>query len=336
MNNTLWRSGSETINGFRMHYRDWRPRDEASLPVLALHGSLSQSGAWIALAQTAKTIRMLCPDQRGFGLSEDPGSDLCSEFAADALALAQRLLPPRFVIMGHSFACSIALEAARIAADKIAAVVLVDPVVRLPTASPTAAPPPLVLPESFATLEDAVRYFRETEEGDWPGDTLERFVADIMLRDDATGTWRFPYTPARLRRLRAFTASPASDYDLFAKAKAVRCPVLIFRGGASKRFPAAAEAPFVAGFPSKAGGRTLPDQRPFPDRERNRHCRRRLAALPRRTPLSAACPASPDIVLRYCHLRNTNDRCRFPDLSPAQPASDSLRSAALAAAGLRG
>ena len=106
------------------------------------------------------------------------------------------------------------------------------------------------MPESFKTFDDAVRYFRETEEGDWPGDTLERFVEDIMLRDDATGAWRFPYTPARLRRLRAFTASPASDYGLFAKAKGVRCPVLIFRGGASKRFPAAAEAPFVAVFTS--------------------------------------------------------------------------------------
>lgn len=250
MNSTLWRTGSETCNGFRLHYRDWRPRDEASLPVLALHGSLSQSGAWIALAQAAKTVRMLCPDQRGFGLSEDPGTDACSEFAADALALARRLLPPRFVVMGHSFACSIALEAARIAAGKIAAVVLVDPVVRLPTASPIAAPP-LALPESFARFDDAVRYFRATEEGDWPGDTLARFVQDIMLRDDASGAWRFPYTPARLRRLRAFTASPASDYDLFAKAKAVRCPVLIFRGGASKRFPAAAEAPFVEAFPTK-------------------------------------------------------------------------------------
>jgi len=263
MNSTLWRSGSETINGFRMHYRDWRTRDETSLPVLALHGSLSQSGAWIALAETAKTIRMLCPDQRGFGLSEDPGSDLCSEFAADALALAARLLPPRFVIMGHSFACSIALEAARSAADNVAAVVLVDPVVRLPTVSPTAAPP-LVLPESFATLGDAVRYFRETEEGAWPGGTLERFVHDIMLRDDGSGAWRFPYTPARLRRLRAFTASPASDYDLFAKAKAVRCPVLIFRGGASKRFPAAAEAPFVETFPTKPTVVLCPTSGHFP------------------------------------------------------------------------
>ena len=196
-------------------------------------------------------------------MSEDPGSDLCSEFAADALALAARLLPPRFVIMGHSFACSIALEAARSAADKIAAVVLVDPVVRLPTASPTASPP-LVLPESFATLEDALRYFRETEEGAWPGDTLERFVHDIMLRDDGIGAWRFPYTPARLRRLRAFTASPASDYDLFAKAKAVRCPVLIFRGGASKRFPAAAEAPFVQAFPAKPAVVLCPTSGHFP------------------------------------------------------------------------
>jgi hypothetical protein len=56
---------------------------------------------------------------------------------------------------------------------------------------------------------------------------------------------RFPYTPVRLQRLRAFTASPESDYNLFAKAKALRCPLLIFRGGMSKRFPPGAEQPFL-------------------------------------------------------------------------------------------
>jgi pimeloyl-ACP methyl ester carboxylesterase len=64
--------------------------------------------------------------------------------------------------------------------------------------------------------------------------------------------------------LRAFTASPASDYDLFAKAKAVRCPVLIFRGGASKRFPAAAEAPFVETFPTKPTVVLCPTSGHFP------------------------------------------------------------------------
>jgi thioesterase domain-containing protein len=73
--------------------------------------------------------------------------------------------------MGHSFACSIALEAAQIAAGHVAAVVLVDPVVHVGAASAVstaASPPPLA---TFATLEEAERHFRETEEGEW-GDSL--------------------------------------------------------------------------------------------------------------------------------------------------------------------
>lgn len=259
-----WTSGFHTINGFKQFVRDWQPSEPTGLPVLALHGSLTQSGMWIAPAEAARSIRMLCPDQRGFGLSEDPGDDSCAAFASDAIALAQSLLPERYVVMGHSFASSIALEVAHRAAGQVAAVVLVDPVVRIgpPPASPGAPAAPL--PETFATFEEAERHFRNTEEGIWPDDGLRRFVQDIMMRDGDNGPWRFSYTAARLRRLRAFTASPVSDYDLFAKAKAVRCPVLVFRGGMSKRFSSVAEPAFLAAFASKPQLVLCPDSGHFP------------------------------------------------------------------------
>jgi pimeloyl-ACP methyl ester carboxylesterase len=262
MHSDPWRTGTYTIDGSSLFYRDWQPRDEATLPVLALHGSLTQSGSWIALAEATKTIRMLCPDQHGFGLSGDPGGDACAAFAADALALAQAQLPARFAVMGHSFACSIALEVARRAPGRIAAAVLVDPV--MPMQKPAGRPPPpaAAYPESFASRVEAENHFRTTEEGAWPDETLSRFVDDIMLRDG--DTWRFPYTLPRLRRLRAFTASPASDYHLFEKAKDVRCPVLVFRGAASKRFPAAAEPPFLDAFASKPALVVCPTSGHFP------------------------------------------------------------------------
>ena len=72
MKTGFWRTDYQTVSGFSQFCRDWQPRDESCLPVLALHGSLTQSGMWIALADTARTVRMLCPDQRGFGRSEDP------------------------------------------------------------------------------------------------------------------------------------------------------------------------------------------------------------------------------------------------------------------------
>ena len=107
----FWRTDYHTINGFRQFCRDWQPREESCLPVLALHGSLTQS-------------------------------DSCAEFASDALALAQNLLPERYVVMAHSFACSIALAAAHRAAGHIAAVVLVDPVMRVGMSAAPAAPSP--------------------------------------------------------------------------------------------------------------------------------------------------------------------------------------------------
>jgi pimeloyl-ACP methyl ester carboxylesterase len=56
----LWRTDSRTINGFNQSYRDWQPGDEPCLPVLALHGSLTQSGMWIAPAEAAGSIPACC------------------------------------------------------------------------------------------------------------------------------------------------------------------------------------------------------------------------------------------------------------------------------------
>jgi pimeloyl-ACP methyl ester carboxylesterase len=170
----------------------------------------------------------------------------------------------RYVVMAHSFACSIALATAHRAARHVAAVVLVDPVVRIGAPSNAQAAPSTPPPQTFARLYEAERYFRDTEEGKWTEDALRRFVQDIMMRDGESGPWRFPYTPVRLKRLRAFTASPDSDYNLFAKAKALRCPVLIFRGGMSKRFPPTAEQPFLQAFASKPRLVVCPTSGHFP------------------------------------------------------------------------
>ncbi|MCC7487236.1 MAG: alpha/beta hydrolase [Burkholderiales bacterium] len=240
-----WRTGATSIAGFRQFYREWRPGEERYPPVLALHGSLTQSGMWIALAERIGDLRMVCPDQRGYGRSDTPQGDACADFARDARLIAESLLPARYVVVGHSFACSIALELARVDAERVAGVVLIDPVVRLPGAQ---APrnPAVPRPESFATLAEAERHFLETEEGEWNPAALARFTRDVMI--EAGGAWRFPYTAERLGRLRSFTASAGGDYDLLGKAALVTTPVLACRGGASKRFPASAEAAFLAAF----------------------------------------------------------------------------------------
>lgn len=41
----FWRTDFHTINDFSQFCRDWQPRDESWLPVLAVHGSLTQSSS---------------------------------------------------------------------------------------------------------------------------------------------------------------------------------------------------------------------------------------------------------------------------------------------------
>lgn len=52
--------------------------------------------------------------------------------------------------------------------------------------------------------------------------------------------------------------------NLFAKANALRCPVLVFRGGVSTRFPEALEHSFCEAFPSRPKLVVCPKSGHFP------------------------------------------------------------------------
>jgi len=237
-----WRAGYETIGPLRMYYRDWRPAGGGKAPaVVALHGSLVQSGMWIPVAEGVGKARFICPDQRGYGLSSDPGSgDSAADFARDAIGLANALMLDRFTVMGHSFAYAIALEAARMEPERVAAAVLVDPTVRDASGHQQNLGRAAERPASFPSFAETLRWWRENEEGGWPAAEVKRFLREVMIAEGNGGPCRAPYTQERLLRLRAFQASPGSDYGIGA-AKHVKCPVLIFRGSLSRRLSAQAE-----------------------------------------------------------------------------------------------
>ena len=56
MSGNLWGTDDFTHRGFRQFYREWQPRHESSPPVLALHGSLTQSGMWNAIAEGVASV----------------------------------------------------------------------------------------------------------------------------------------------------------------------------------------------------------------------------------------------------------------------------------------
>ena len=233
-----WYAGFETVSNFQIFFRDWRPAKKTTfLPVIALHGSLIQGGMWNATAEGAGSIRMICPDQRGFGRTDDPvAGDAATDFARDVIGLADALLLDRFVVMGHSFAASIALAVAVKRPDRVAATVLMDPTVRDASAANANLEATHSRPMEFKDISQAQKFITESEEGNWPPTRTRRFLSDVLVSDGADGVCRVPYEKSRILRLREFQASSASDYDPVFWAKRTKCPSLVFRGEASKRF----------------------------------------------------------------------------------------------------
>ncbi len=261
-----WRSGFETVSNNRMFYRDWRPAGGESLPpVIALHGSLSQGGMWLNTAEKIGTIRFICPDMRGYGRSGDPGGgDAAVDFAQDAIRLIDALLINRYSVMGHSFAGSIALKVAEMDPDRVASVVLVDPTVRNPKGNRGNLDVAKKRPHRFENIEEARRFWNESEECHWPARNLSRFVRDIMDTEGAGAACKMPFEADRLIRLRGFQASAAGDYFPEKIAKKVKAPVLVFRGGVSRRFSSEGQKILEAGFSRKPKVVLCPKSGHFP------------------------------------------------------------------------
>ena len=261
-----WRSGFETVSNIRMFYRDWRPAGGESLPpVIALHGSLSQGAMWLDTAEKIGKVRFVCPDQRGYGKSEDPGrGDAAVDFAQDAIRLADALVISRYTVMGHSFAGSIALKVAAMDPDRVASVVLVDPTVRSTKRARGNLDLVRKRPYRFDNIEEALRFWKESEEGHWPASNLSRFVRYIMDIEGEGAACEMPFEMERLIRLREFQASAAGDYFPEKIAKKVKAPVLIFRGGVSNRLSSEGHKNLESGFSKKPKTVVCPKSGHFP------------------------------------------------------------------------
>ena len=248
-----WRSGFEEVSNYRMYYREWRPMTGGEgLPVIALHGSLSQGGMWFSTAERVGAVRMICPDQRGYGKSADPGrGDAAADFAQDAIRLADGLLVDRFVVMGHSFASSIALKVAEMAAGRVGGVVLVDPTVRSAKGNRGNLEVARQRPNRFKNYSEVKKFWKKAEEGQWPAKNLDRFLRDIMISAPGKAMCEMPFVNERLVRLREFQASASGDYFPDKIAQKIKSSVLIFRGGKSRRFSGEGQKILAGAFPKK-------------------------------------------------------------------------------------
>jgi len=108
-----------------------RPAGKA--PVLLLHGLASNMTRWsefvehTALVEQRDVVRV---DLRGHGDSPTRGRISLESWCGDLLALLDALGAPRALLVGHSLGAQVALACATHAPDRVAGLVLIDPVFR--------------------------------------------------------------------------------------------------------------------------------------------------------------------------------------------------------------
>lgn len=112
---------------------DGRPRGPlavhtagAGTPLLLLHAFPLDHSMWRAQAPLAEHVRLIVPDQRGFGASPGPGPESVADLAADAVALLDALHVSRAVVCGVSMGGYVAQHVAARHPDRVAALVLAD------------------------------------------------------------------------------------------------------------------------------------------------------------------------------------------------------------------
>ena len=99
----------------------------SGLPLLLLHGFPLDHGMWARQEPLAEQLRLIVPDQRGFGGSSGPGPESIEQLADDAVTLldAVHVAGPA-VVCGLSMGGYVAQHVAARHPDRVAALILVD------------------------------------------------------------------------------------------------------------------------------------------------------------------------------------------------------------------
>lgn len=236
------------VNGLRLHHLEWGPADG---PVLvALHGLRSYAQTFEGVAAAlGDRFRVIALDQRGRGLSDwDPQRRYDTlTYVDDLAAWADALGLARFHLLGHSMGGANAIVYAAREPARVASLIVED---NGPGASAGSAGAERIkrelanTPDAFADWDEAARFWRSIR----PGVTEEAIASRVRhsLRADDTGriVWRHDQAGIADARLRI------APTDLWPHLLAVRCPILLLRGGDSDFVPEAVAAQMQSRCPS--------------------------------------------------------------------------------------
>ncbi len=219
-----------TINGRRHHYLEW---GDAADPVLVLlHGGNSSArGSWTRTAPAfADRYRIIAPDHRGHGETDwDPEAGYTvANYVADFEQVTDLLGLRQFDLVGHSLGGIISLTYTARRPEMVRRLVLVDSGPRDLGSASAARVPVADRPLTFKTREEAHAFARAT----FPEAARDRPLDHAFVqRADGTWTWRTDVAGLNRARLAEDLAGTKGYWPEFT---ALRCPVLVLRGGKSQ------------------------------------------------------------------------------------------------------
>lgn len=213
---------SITLNGFALHYLDWRNDHKPS--IVLLHGLFSNARYWDFLAERlSDEFHVISLDQRGHGNSDWTGNYGQRDYVTDLEIFIQKLSIHSCSIIGHSLGGISAILYAAIHPDNVNKLVIVD-------IGPELAPEGVRRigyemesePSSFSSLEGVYRYLMGMNE--LCDEHFLRYQISYAVRQNKDGRYLFKYDP--LLKKTSFN-SPRWVWDYL---KDMLCPVLLLRG----------------------------------------------------------------------------------------------------------
>lgn len=203
-------------------------------PIIFVHGLSFFSWDWVDVAAALAAKReAACIDMRGFG---DSGWSAAKDYSVPSMAqdlanLMDHLGWPRAVLVGHSMGGrSVAWLAAKQPA-RAAGLVLVDySPDNAPAGSARVAQAVAGTPDAFASVEEAMRYFKAAPAA------RARFEAYLRPVEGGWAVKRDPHFREQFRKALATGERPKLGVDMWQALAELRCPTLAIRGARSDMF----------------------------------------------------------------------------------------------------
>jgi pimeloyl-ACP methyl ester carboxylesterase len=207
-------------------------KDRGQTPILIVHGLSYFSHDWLGVGEALGAEReVILMDMRGFGDSDwSPSRDYSvPAMGQDVVAVLEHALghakSPRAVLVGHSMGGRSVIHAAAKNAARVAALALIDySPENAPAGSKRTAATISAIPDKFADIEEAMRYFKSTDR--------KRFEAYLKPVPGGFVVKRDPY----FQEVFKSGQRPSHGADMWQLLGEVRCPILSMRGTRSDMY----------------------------------------------------------------------------------------------------